>query len=707
MGRLRLWTLLLVVFAFGCGSAETAAPPAENTETFAVDQSKPQPPEWKVRGETLANKEDYQGAIAIYDAALKESPDNIEILIARAEARQYSGDIDGAWMDWQAVLDTSPTNGRAWLGKGDCLIILGKHAEAITALDKAIEAGSRDYRTYHTRGMARHTIGRSREALADFNEAIRLNPENTGIRVERGYVLTSLGEHEKAIADFTADIEANPSDARALNFRALSYQALGDEKREIADIEEAIRRSPNEPHYCSYLGILHADKRDFAAAAKWLNTALELDLKARQVAVPPIEPKTLSEDDLEFGRTQAAQLLRDRPVLAAHLQEGDILWNWIVRQFAGESAGYRCRWNPDPPDDWKGLTSGPQDGVGAIQVAQFEDAEVASGKQRTFDAVFSTVVFELYNHAAHADFDANWQRLMKGEIDPVTYARLSLETESLSAIHTCRHFCTTYLEWAKAGQFMEIDARNWCLDAWLPADSIYRNTLHRSDSRWEHWLEHGIEAYAHGIFEREGPAAALKTLNAELAKQGISTNIQARINYFRARCFNEAGDKNAEISALDESIRLDPTYAKAYFARSGIWHSTNEPNKELADLAKGIEFEPSAAWACVRRAEIFVLNDDPKIRSGKAAVENATKACELTKWEDVSSILMLAASHAEAGNRDEAVKWQKKAAEMSPAENRGPVEAVIPIYEAGKTLRDAPLPPQSTEPAGVEATPAK
>ncbi|RIK80589.1 MAG: hypothetical protein DCC68_10610 [Planctomycetota bacterium] len=707
MRAFRLCALLFTTFACGCGSTEPETPSTRASQSVTVAPSKPQPPEWKVRGDSLANKEDYQGAIAIYDAALKESPDNVEILIARAEARQYSDDIDGAWTDWHAVLKRSPQNGRAWLGVGDCLMILGKHAEAIAALDEAIENGSRDYRTYHTRGVARNTAGQLREALADFDEAIRLNPERTSIRVERGYVFARLGEHEKAIADFTAHIDADPTDSRALSFRAVSYQAIGDEKREIADIEEAIRRTPNEPYYCSYLGILYADKRDFAAAAKWLNTAIELDLKARQSVVPPIEPKTLSEDDLEFGRTQAAQLLRDRPVLAGHLQDGDILWNWIVRQFAGESAGCRCRWNPEPPGNSDGQASAPENGVGAIQVAQFDGAEDARGQRLTFDRVLSTVVFECFNHASYATYDAIWNQVSKGEIDPITYARLGLDTENQSAVRTRRFFCSTYLEWANVEQFAEIDARNWCFNEWLPADSIHRSNKHRQDSRWEHWLMGGIESFAYGVFEREGPTAALKVLDAELAKPGRSAAIRAQVNYFRAKTFAQTGDEKAELAALNESIRLNPKLAGAYYHRSAVWRSTGDTGNELADLAKCLELDPNEVGAYHRRAEILVLDDDPAIRNGKAAVENATKACELTKWEDVPSILMLAAAHAEAGNRDEAVKWQKKAAEMTPEANRGPVEAVIPIYEAGKTLRDAPQPPRPDEQATGDGRPAK
>lgn len=707
MRAFRLCALLFTTFACGCGSTETETPSTHASQSATVAPPRPQPPEWKVRGDALANKEDYQGAIAVYDTALKESPDNVEIFIARGEARQYSGDENGAYEDWQAVLKKAPHNARAWLGQGDCLIAFGKYSEAIESLNKAIECGLRDYRTYHTRSIARQMLGQAREALADSDEAIRLDPEYTGGRVDRGALLERLGEHEKAIADFTFHLQRKPNDANALAHRANSYVALGDSTKAFADLETAIRCSPEDAEHPLYLGMLCCDVRDYAAGVKWLTKAIELDLKARNFVVPTIEPKKLTEDDLAFGRVQLKQMIRDRRVLAEHLKEGDILWDWIVRQFAGESAGCRCRWNPAPPDDMHGQTTAPENGVGAIQVAQFEPAEPNKGMPCSFEVVLATAVFECFNHAAHVEFEAQWQQLLKGEIDAVAFARLSLEMEDLTATRTRQFFCSTYMDWASATQFADIDSRNWCFDDLWSANSIQRNFAIRQDVRWDHWLEGGIEGFAYGVLQRDGPAAAIKYLDSELTRADHSAIIRSRIHYFRANNFGEAGDEQAALDALNESIRLDPSFSNAYFSRSWLWKKTNDPAKELADLAKGLELAPNDAGAHYRRAEILVLNDDPAIRDGKAAIENAMRSCDLMKWEDIDSILMLAAAHAEAGNRDEAVKWQKKAAEMTPEANRGPVEAVIPIYEAGKTLRDAPQPPKADEQATGDGRPAK
>jgi hypothetical protein len=46
-------------------------------------------------------------------------------------------------------------------------------------------------------------------------------------------------------------------------------------------------------------------------------------------------------------------------------------------------------------------------------------------------------------------------------------------------------------------------------------------------------------------------------------------------------------------------------------------------------------------------------------------IELATRACELTGWEEPSSLATLAAAYAEAGAKDEAVRWARQALEFA------------------------------------------
>jgi len=83
-------------------------------------------------------------------------------------------------------------------------------------------------------------------------------------------------------------------------------------------------------------------------------------------------------------------------------------------------------------------------------------------------------------------------------------------------------------------------------------------------------------------------------------------------------------------------------------------------------------------------------------RNGAKAVENATKAYELTDWKNADYVDTLAASYAEAGDFDSAVEWQKKAIDLLTedisAESRSNYESRLNLYQSGKPYREVPLP---------------
>jgi serine/threonine protein kinase/Flp pilus assembly protein TadD len=83
-----------------------------------------------------------------------------------------------------------------------------------------------------------------------------------------------------------------------------------------------------------------------------------------------------------------------------------------------------------------------------------------------------------------------------------------------------------------------------------------------------------------------------------------------------------------------------------------------------------------------------------EFRDGAKAVENATKACERTNWKNHEYISTLAAAYAEAGDFDDAIKWQKKAVDLLTEEqsswHRTEYQSRLKLYQAGKPCRQSP-----------------
>jgi serine/threonine-protein kinase len=56
------------------------------------------------------------------------------------------------------------------------------------------------------------------------------------------------------------------------------------------------------------------------------------------------------------------------------------------------------------------------------------------------------------------------------------------------------------------------------------------------------------------------------------------------------------------------------------------------------------------------------------VRNGHKAVEDATKACELTQWNDMNSVDTLAAACTGTGAFDRAVKFERQYSESKPSD---------------------------------------
>jgi len=103
-----------------------------------------------------------------------------------------------------------------------------------------------------------------------------------------------------------------------------------------------------------------------------------------------------------------------------------------------------------------------------------------------------------------------------------------------------------------------------------------------------------------------------------------------------------------------------------------------EGEKDLAlEFAKSIG---PVAW-------IYATHPDNATRDGRKAREYALRACELSEWKVLVPVVALAAACAETGDFSEAVKWQQRAVDLAPGEERPQLLSELQLYESGKPYR--------------------
>jgi hypothetical protein len=105
-----------------------------------------------------------------------------------------------------------------------------------------------------------------------------------------------------------------------------------------------------------------------------------------------------------------------------------------------------------------------------------------------------------------------------------------------------------------------------------------------------------------------------------------------------------------------------------------IWHIHINQARILAQCEELIRRYPDLIEAHERRAWILATCPDSRLRDGKLAVAEATRAAELTNAQEEGAVIIgeelfatLAAAYAEAGDFASAVRWEQRQLEEDVA----------------------------------------
>jgi tetratricopeptide (TPR) repeat protein len=134
------------------------------------------------------------------------------------------------------------------------------------------------------------------------------------------------------------------------------------------------------------------------------------------------------------------------------------------------------------------------------------------------------------------------------------------------------------------------------------------------------------------------------------------------------------------LADYEEAIRLDPKFVLPRANRRQIYKKKGEWDKVAAEWEAEVKEGSPTARTYNALAWLRATCSVEKHRNGQQAVKYATKACELTAWKNPRYLDSLAAAHAEVGDFDKAVEWQKNGMDLAPADEKADYESRLKLY---------------------------
>jgi len=179
---------------------------------------------------------------------LKLRPGAEPALLLRSFILAAEGNVIGAINDINQLLRKDPKNVEFRLQLGGLYVADGRPRKAIEIFTETLTDNAKDWRLLRARGDALLSVGKHKEAVEDYESALKLEPDDDGILNNFAWVLAT-----------------SPMD----NVR--------DAKRSVKLAERACEVTKYEmPHILSTLAAAHAESGNFDEARKWSTKAVDM-----------------------------------------------------------------------------------------------------------------------------------------------------------------------------------------------------------------------------------------------------------------------------------------------------------------------------------------------------------------------------------------------------------------------------------------------
>ena len=138
----------------------------------------------------------------------------------------------------------------------------------------------------------------------------------------------------------------------------------------------------------------------------------------------------------------------------------------------------------------------------------------------------------------------------------------------------------------------------------------------------------------------------------------------------------------------ERAVEIRPNSPEAVYFRGICSMKLGDYHAAIEDFRRTIQFNDRSVGAYDNLAWIRATCPHPEFRNGQEAVGSARRACELSRWKNYRYIETLAAACAEAGEFENAIKYQRRAVQAAPPDATRAARDRLQLFLQGRPYHD-------------------
>ena len=218
----------------------------------------------------------YGLALDCYEQALRLSPQDFELLLAKSAVLHLLDRNDAAIEIADRALKLEPTCGDLWNNRGMALLATNRLEEALASFSAALKCDSQDPVFWRNKGLALYRLGRLAEALEAYDSGLSCYHRDPRLYQYKAQALVESGKGEEAVRFLNEGIEMFPHHAGLHHGLGVAFHRLGLFNQSVQSLNRALDLLPDDLEVLRSKVLVLIDSQDWTRALACIDYALAI-----------------------------------------------------------------------------------------------------------------------------------------------------------------------------------------------------------------------------------------------------------------------------------------------------------------------------------------------------------------------------------------------------------------------------------------------